>query len=174
MDLLKLIFLDLLTQFDPGLDEPDHADDFGEQVVLYQVRLVPVSFKLLFEPVGVTLGIARLELVEQVQFGAKDLVDQQIALNNAVCRVLKDQDVSHADLIGGGARHPGVVRVVVHDVDHHVVPLVLDVRHLELVVACLVAAVCEAGHIFPLDPDFRAAKFFGQPRHLFERGRQVG
>ena len=108
-----------------------------------------------------------------MDFRTEYLVDQQVALNFAIGGVLQNEDVSYANLVGGSGGHSSVVRVVVHDVDHHVVPGFCDMRHLELVMACLISAIRQTRHVLTLDPYVGAAKSFSESWHFLKRCWQV-
>ena len=67
--------------------------------------------------------------------------------------------------------------MVVHDVDERVITIVYDVRHLELVVARLVAAKRQPSHVLAFHEDPRdfgvtfVGQLFTEARHLVQGGR---
>ena len=102
-------------------------------------------------------------------FSLTSVTGQQVSLDDSICSVLQNQDVSHSDFISGCSSHSGVVGVVVHDVDHHVVALVGDVWHFEFIMSSFVATISEPCHVFAFNPDVWATKFFREAGHFFER-----
>ena len=141
-------------------------------MLLQQIHLAPLILKPPLQVRSILIRRLGLELIQQVQLCAQQLVDQQVALHLPIRRVLQHQHITQSHPVRSRGSQTRIVRVVIHDVDQRVVARIQDVRHLELVMTHLVATHPKPGKVFPLHEYARnviTTKFSPKSRQLFQR-----
>ncbi|MNY42015.1 hypothetical protein D3C86_1768720 [compost metagenome] len=124
------------------------------------------------------MGHARVDLgeigigIEEVDLGAEEMVEQEIALIEIRAIAAQDEDGLHAVFAGRSSRHAGVVGLVAAGGDEHLDTLGDGIGHQVFELAHLVAPTAEAGEIVPLDRK-RNSKLGAQAFHLLDRRRQI-